>query len=79
VQDPEVASYPDMPESVITNVGAHYCVPVAQMGALLSELVSRELQESKQIPKDIAIEAKIARRVLSDLPSVEALGDQVPL
>jgi two-component system, chemotaxis family, protein-glutamate methylesterase/glutaminase len=77
-QDPEDASYPDMPKSVIANVGAHYCLPVAQMGALLSELVSRELPESKQIPKDIAIEAKIARRVLSDLPSVEALGDQVP-
>ncbi|MGM0952579.1 MAG: chemotaxis protein CheB [Pseudomonadota bacterium] len=77
-QDPEDASYPDMPQSVITNVGADYCVPIARMGALLTELINRELPESKPVPKDIAIEAKIAQRVLSDLPSVEALGDQVP-
>ncbi len=77
-QDPEDASYPDMPQSVITNVGADYCFPVAEMGALLSDLVTRELPKSKTIPEDIVIEAKIAQRVLSDLPSVEALGDQVP-
>jgi two-component system chemotaxis response regulator CheB len=77
-QDPMDASYPDMPQSVIANVGADHCLPVAGMGALLSDLVSRELPESKQAPEDIVIEAKIAQRVLSDLPSVEALGDQVP-
>ena len=77
-QDPEDASYPDMPSSVIANVGADYCLPVAQMGSLLSELVRRELPENKPAPEDIMIEAKIAQRVLSDLPSVEALGEQVP-
>ncbi|MDO8861629.1 chemotaxis protein CheB [Haliea sp. E1-2-M8] len=77
-QDPEDAAYPDMPQSVIANVGADYCLPVAQMGALLSDLVSRKLPARKQAPDDIVIEAKIAQRVLSDLPAVEALGDQVP-
>ncbi len=77
-QDPEDASYPDMPQSVIANVGADYCLPIAEMGALLSDLVTRELPPRKQAPEDIVIEAKIAQRVLSDLPSVEALGDQVP-
>ncbi|WP_341939044.1 chemotaxis protein CheB [Marinimicrobium sp. C2-29] len=77
-QDPQDASYPDMPQSVIANVGVDYCLPVARMGALLSELVRRELPERGPVPEDIVIEAKIAQRVLSDLPSVEALGDQVP-
>ena len=77
-QDPLDADYPDMPQSVIANVGTDYCVPVAQMGALLSDLVSRELPANKPAPDDIVIEAKIAQRVLSDLPSVDALGDQVP-
>ena len=45
-QDPEDASYPDMPQSVIKNVGADYCLPIAGMGALLSELLTRELPES---------------------------------
>lgn len=77
-QDPEDASYPDMPQSVIVNVGADYCLPIAEMGALLANLVSRELPKNEPAPDDIVIEAKIAQRVLSDLPSVEALGDQVP-
>lgn len=77
-QDPEDASYPDMPQSVIANVGADYCLPVAEMGALLTDLLRRELPENEQPPEDLVIEAKIAQRVLSDLPSVEALGEQVP-
>jgi two-component system, chemotaxis family, protein-glutamate methylesterase/glutaminase len=66
-QDPGDADFPDMPQSVIANVGADYCLPVAQMGALLADLVSRDLPVNKQAPKDIVIEAKIAQRVLSDL------------
>ncbi len=77
-QDPEDAAYPDMPQSVIANVGVDYCLPIAQMGALLSELVSRELPENKDPPEDQVIESRIAQRVLSDLPSVKALGEQVP-
>ncbi len=77
-QDPEDASYPDMPQSVIANVGVDYCLSVVEIGVLLSDLVTRELPPSKPVPEDIVIEAKIAQRVLSDLPSVEALGDQVP-
>ena len=67
-----------MPLSVIANVGVDYCLPVAGMGVLLSDLLRRELPENKPAPEDIAIEAKIAQRVLSDLPAVEALGEQVP-
>ena len=48
------------------------------MGVLLSELVRSKPPKSRKIPKDIVIEANIARRVLSDLPSVNALGEQVP-
>ena len=77
-QDPDDALYPDMPQSVIANVGVDYCLPVAQMGTLLSDLVKRDLPENMPVPEDIVIEAKIAQRVLSDLPSVEALGEQVP-
>ncbi|HSM81762.1 MAG TPA: chemotaxis protein CheB [Nodosilinea sp.] len=78
VQDPLDASYPDMPQSVIANVGADYCLPIAAMGMLLSDLVRRKLPSSSPPPKDIVIEAEIAQRVLSDLPAVEALGAQVP-
>lgn len=78
VQDPADAAYPDMPQSVIRHVGADYCVPLAQMGVLLSKLAAREVGASKKPPADLVIEARIAERVVSDLQSVEALGTQVP-
>jgi two-component system chemotaxis response regulator CheB len=77
-QDPADAAYPDMPLSVIRHVGPDYCVPLAQMGALLEKLVARKVGASKKPPADLVIEAKIAERVVSDLQSVEALGTQVP-
>ncbi len=77
-QDPDDAAHADMPRSVIANVGVDHCVPIIRMGALLSELARATPAERTPPPDDVVIEARIARRVLSDLPSVEALGDQVP-
>src|SRR3546814_7378531 len=48
------------------------------MGALFTKRVHRKFGKRKPVPKDIAVEAKIAERVLSDLRSVESLGEQVP-
>ena len=77
-QDPEDADHPDMPRSVIVNVGVDHCLPIAGMGALLSDLARATPAQPVPPPEDVVIEARIAQRVLSDLPSVEALGDQVP-
>ena len=78
VQDPNEAAYPDMPRNVLTQLKVDHVVPVAEMGALLTKLLKRPARQEKPVPKDIAIEARIAERVLSDLPSVEAVGEQVP-
>lgn len=78
VQDPEEAEYPDMPRNALNNVKIDYCLPLVEMGALLSAIISQKSQKSKIIPDDVLIEAKIAERVLSDLSSVNKLGDQVP-
>ena len=77
-QDPSDADHPDMPRSVIVNVGVDYCLPIASMGALLSSLARLTPGPHPPAPEDLVIEARIAQRVLSDLPSVETLGDQVP-
>lgn len=77
-QDPDDADHPDMPRSVIVNVGVDHCLPIADMGALLSRLARATPARRMPPPDDVAIEAGIAQRVLSDLPSVETLGDQVP-
>lgn len=78
VQDPKDAAYPDMPANALKQMEPDYCVPVPEMGSLLSKMLERTLGKNKPAPNDILIEAKIAERVLSDLPSVEALGGQVP-
>lgn len=48
------------------------------MGGLLYQLIAQKSAERKLVPKDILIETKIAKRVSSDLPAVNALGVQVP-
>ena len=78
VQDPSDAQYPDMPLNAIKQVAVDYCLPLSEMGGLLYQLTGRKIGKAKAIPQDILIEAKIAERVLSDLPSVNALGNQVP-
>jgi two-component system, chemotaxis family, protein-glutamate methylesterase/glutaminase len=78
VQDPNEAAYPDMPQNVLKQLEVDHVLPVAEMGALLTKLLKRPARKDKPVPRDIAIEARIAERVLSDLPSVDALGAQVP-
>jgi two-component system chemotaxis response regulator CheB len=77
-QDPEDATYPDMPRNAIENAEVDHVVPVAEMGALLTRLLSRPLGKQTAIPRDLITESRIAERVLSDLESVEELGKQVP-
>jgi two-component system, chemotaxis family, protein-glutamate methylesterase/glutaminase len=80
VQDPKDAAYPDMPQNALNNLNVDHSVQLDAMGALLVSLVKKPVQITKLpgIPEDIKVEAKIAKRVLSDLRAVESLGDQVP-
>jgi two-component system, chemotaxis family, protein-glutamate methylesterase/glutaminase len=78
VQDPKDAAYPDMPQNALNNVEVDYCLPLSEIGEHLAKLVLRRPPKRVPVPKDIAIEAKIAERVLSDVSAVEKLGDQVP-
>lgn len=78
VQDPKDAEYPDMPKNALRQVKVDHCLPLAEIGAMLYQLIPKKLGKKVPIPKDILIEAKIAERVLSDLSSVNALGKQVP-
>lgn len=77
-QDPKDADYPDMPQSALNNLKVDYCVPIAEMGRLLEKLCHEHPGKTKPIPKDIATEAEIAERVLSDVAQVDGLGSLVP-
>lgn len=78
IQDPADADYPDMPTNALNQIKPDYCVPIAEMGGILSTLMIRKTTKQLPIPQDIVKEVKIAQRVLSDLPSVNSLGEQVP-
>ena len=78
VQDPGDADYPQMPQNAINHVKVDHVVPLKEMGGLIYQLISKKISSRKTIPKDVLLEANIAKRVLSDLPAVNALGDQVP-
>ncbi len=78
VQDPMDADYPFMPQNVLNNVEVDHCVPLAEMGSLLYQVIGKERGKSKKVSHSILTETKIATRVLSDLSSVNELGDQVP-
>lgn len=78
VQDPHDAEYPDMPQNALNQLNPDFCVPISEMGVILYRLASEAPGKLKPLPKDIQREYMIAQRVLSDLPSVNALGNQVP-
>lgn len=78
VQEPADAAYPDMPRNALNNLKVDYCLPVGQMGKTLVDLARGPSPEAIDAPEDIVVEANIAKRVLSDVDSVEAVGDQVP-
>ncbi|MDB5213659.1 MAG: CheB methylesterase [Myxococcaceae bacterium] len=78
VQEPTDAAFPAMPQSALDNVHVRHRATIAEMGALLDRLVRTPVPKSKRAPEDVAIEATIAERVVSDVQAAEALGDRVP-
>jgi len=78
VQDPADAAYPDMPQHALNNLTSDYCLPVNDIANLLNQIVLRPISKSPPVPEDIASEAMIAERVVSDVTALEQLGGQVP-
>lgn len=84
VQDPADAEFPSMPESALRAVAIDYVVPLDEMGALLTKLVSPDSSSAPPamktpIPPDLKLEAAIAERVLGTAEQAAQLGTQVPL
>jgi two-component system chemotaxis response regulator CheB len=63
VQDPNEADHPDMPLSVLENVGADFTESLVNMGALLTEIINTTDPIEVDVPEDIIAEATIDRRV----------------
>src|SRR5688500_14218466 len=57
VQDPRDAAYSGMPLSALNNANVDYCVSIAEMGPLLTKLVSKPHGTTKAVPDAIRTEA----------------------
>jgi two-component system chemotaxis response regulator CheB len=79
VQDPDDAAFPDMPRTALANVAVDYCVPLAEIGGLITRLVAKQSVAAPAIPRDLLTEARIARSALSQIATVDSIGEKTPL
>jgi two-component system chemotaxis response regulator CheB len=78
VQDPRDAEYGDMPQHALNNAPVDHVLPLASIGTCLTQFAQRKRFKRVRVPDDVASEARIAERVLSDVNAVNRLGQQVP-
>lgn len=79
VQSPEEAVFDDMPKSVLQNIEVDYNVPIGDMGGIIKSLLSGPACEEREVPRDVQLEARIARRLTSNMDDIEELGNFTPL
>ena len=79
VQDPDDADYPDMPANAIAEVEVDYRLPLGKMGSVIQQIVEQPAAAVASVPKDIAMEADIAERNMSDISKEYMLGNLAPV
>jgi two-component system chemotaxis response regulator CheB len=80
VQDPEDATFPDMPRHALAHVAVDHIVPLSQLAHLLSELAAAPRPAPlATAPEQIRIEALIAAQELTVMPDQHRLGQLSPL
>lgn len=77
VQDPEEALFSSMPRSALEHVRVDYCLPVAEIARVLTELASARAvdEEVREMPHELDIENRIAGEEDSINVGVKKLGD----
>jgi two-component system chemotaxis response regulator CheB len=79
VQAPEDAAFDDMPKSVLQNVDVDYNLPIAEMAEILSNILAGPVCQEREVPKDIKLEARIAKRLTSNMEDIAELGHFTPM
>ncbi len=78
-QDPTDAKYPDMPTNAIAAVDVDYKLPIGKIAPAIARLIQEPASPMKDIPADIAMEARIAGRTSSDISKEQRIGHLVPM
>lgn len=80
VQDPREALYPSMPQSALNHVAVDYCLPLAEIPALLVRLASASVEKEAVHPasKTMEIETRIALEDKAMEIGIMDLGELTP-
>jgi two-component system chemotaxis response regulator CheB len=74
VQDPKDASYPEMPATALGKANPNYVAALADMPALLGELVRLPAGEPVRVPHRIKYEVEVARNGLTNMTEMDRIG-----
>ncbi len=76
VQDPNEAEYPDMPMAVLDNLEVDYCLPLREMGHVLTTIDQAPFPEPVVIPQELLAEAQIAENVAVGIEYPRSIGEK---
>ena len=87
VQDPDDASYPDMPQHALRAVPSARRISVAEIGPVLGRLALTPAPPPPAVPRDLAAEVRLTQQGLTpslgptmdEINILDELGDRVPL
>jgi len=79
VQDPDDALCPDMPHNALRHVEADHCLPAAEIGPALAELVSADPPQHALLPELPELQEGWRREVAIQLQGSGAVGTAVEL
>lgn len=81
-QDPEEATFPEMPKSVLKYVDTDYTIRVAEMATILTRLASEGVKNQQKVPKEeidlLALEVKIATSDNAFERGIMEMGELAP-
>ena len=72
-------SIPDMPTAAIAAANVDYQLPIHKIAPEIARLVQKAAPTVDDIPADIAMEARIAGRTMSDIRKEQKIGHLVPI
>ncbi|MDB5131310.1 MAG: Protein-glutamate methylesterase [Mucilaginibacter sp.] len=74
VQEPKEALFPDMPTNVLNTVDVDYRVPLADIGYIITDHLSKPPARMLPVPEDVRIEAEITERMVSSMDELKKIG-----
>ncbi|MBP1223091.1 chemotaxis protein CheB [Flavobacterium sp. 1355] len=76
VQDPSLAQFYSMPQSVLNNVPVDYKAPLEEIPLRIREVLNAPLPLEVAIPDELRIEADITKRMMSNIDEMKSIAER---